>query len=63
MSTSTRNLILDLIRATEAAALNAAQWVGRGEKIAGDGAAVEATRKGMTLQRSGVTSVVVGSVE
>lgn len=62
MSTSTRNLILDLIRATEATALNAAQWVGYGEKIAGDGAAVEATRKGMTLQRSGVTSVVVGSV-
>jgi fructose-1,6-bisphosphatase II len=48
MSTSlrppTRNLALELVRATEAAALKSAQWVGRGDKNAGDGAAVEAMR-------------------
>ena len=41
----TRNLALELVRATEAAALNSALWVGRGEKEAGDGAAVEAMRE------------------
>ncbi len=40
----TRNLALELVRATEAAALNSALWVGRGDKNAGDGAAVEAMR-------------------
>lgn len=40
----TRNLALELVRATEAAALRSAQWVGRGDKNAGDGAAVEAMR-------------------
>lgn len=40
----TRNLALELVRATEAAALKSAQWVGRGDKNAGDGAAVEAMR-------------------
>lgn len=40
----TRNLALELARATEAASLSSAQWVGRGDKNAGDGAAVEAMR-------------------
>ncbi|MGQ9692089.1 MAG: class II fructose-bisphosphatase [Thermaceae bacterium] len=40
----TRNLALDLMRATEAAALAAALWVGRGNKEEGDRAAVEAMR-------------------
>lgn len=40
----TRNLALELVRATEAAALNSALWVGRGDKNAGDGAAVDAMR-------------------
>ncbi len=39
-----RNLALDLVRVTEAAALAAARWLGRGDKDAGDGAAVDAMR-------------------
>jgi fructose-1,6-bisphosphatase II len=39
-----RNLALELVRATEAAALAAAKWVGRGQKEAGDQAAVDALR-------------------
>jgi fructose-1,6-bisphosphatase II len=38
------SLSLDLVRTTEAAALGAARWVGRGEKIAADQAAVDAMR-------------------
>ncbi|MFN4071688.1 MAG: fructose-bisphosphatase class II, partial [Thermus caldifontis] len=40
----TRNLGLDLMRATEAAALASARYVGRGDKEGGDRAAVEAMR-------------------
>jgi fructose-1,6-bisphosphatase II len=40
--TPDHNLALDLVRTTEAAALAAARWVGRGEKIAADQAAVDA---------------------
>ncbi|CAM2065632.1 class II fructose-bisphosphatase [Sulfidibacter corallicola] len=39
-----RNLGLELLRVTEAAALAASRWVGRGQKEAGDGAAVDAMR-------------------
>ena len=39
-----RNLALELVRVTEAAALAAARWVGRGDKIAADQAAVDAMR-------------------
>lgn len=39
-----RNLGLDLVRCTEAAALAAARWVGRGDKNAADQAAVDAMR-------------------
>jgi fructose-1,6-bisphosphatase II len=39
-----RNLGLELARATEAAALAAARWMGRGDKNAADGSAVEAMR-------------------
>lgn len=42
--TPNRNLALDLVRVTEAAALAAGHWMGRGQKEAGDGAAVEAMR-------------------
>ncbi len=38
------NLGLDLLRVTEAAALSAARWLGRGDKNAGDQAAVDAMR-------------------
>ena len=39
-----RNLALDLVRVTEAAALAASRWMGRGKKNEADGAAVEAMR-------------------
>jgi fructose-1,6-bisphosphatase II len=39
-----RNLALELVRVTEAAALAAARWVGRGEKEEADQAAVDAMR-------------------
>jgi len=57
-----RNLGLELVRATEAAALSAARWVGRGEKEAGDGAAVEAMRVLLrTVEMDG--TVVIGEGE
>ncbi len=40
-----RNLALELVRATEAAAIRAMPFVGRGDKNAADGAAVDAMRK------------------
>lgn len=40
-----RNLALELVRVTEAAAMASGRWVGRGDKNAADGAAVEAMRK------------------
>lgn len=39
-----RNLALDLVRVTEAAALNSARWLGKGNKEEGDRAAVDAMR-------------------
>jgi fructose-1,6-bisphosphatase II len=39
-----RNLAMELVRVTEAAALAAARWVGRGDKKAADKAAVDAMR-------------------
>ena len=39
-----RNLALELARTTEAAALAAARWMGRGDKNGADGAAVDAMR-------------------
>jgi fructose-1,6-bisphosphatase II len=39
-----RNIAMELMRATEAAALAAGRWMGRGDKNAADGAAVEAMR-------------------
>lgn len=44
METPQRNLAMDLVRVTEAAALSSARWLGKGEKEAGDGAAVDAMR-------------------
>ena len=52
-----RNLALDLVRVTEAGALAAARWVGRGDKEAGDGAAVEAMR--LVLASTELDGVVV----
>src|SRR5476649_2971214 len=39
-----RIIEFDLVRATEAAALNASQWMGKGDKNAADQAACDATR-------------------
>jgi len=39
-----RNLALELVRVTEAAALSSARWLGKGDKNAGDQAAVDAMR-------------------
>src|SRR4029077_2838769 len=39
-----RNLALDLVRVTEAAAMGAGRWIGRGDKNAADQAAVDAMR-------------------
>ncbi|MDO8522271.1 MAG: fructose-bisphosphatase class II, partial [bacterium] len=35
-----RNLALEFVRVTEAAAIAAADWIGRGDAMAADGAAV-----------------------
>ncbi|GGK16544.1 fructose-1,6-bisphosphatase [Pilimelia terevasa] len=57
-----RNLALDLVRVTEAAAMAAGRWVGRGDKEGGDGAAVDAMRKLINaIQMTGV--VVIGEGE
>lgn len=57
-----RNLALELVRVTEAAALAAARWMGMGEKEAADGAAVDAMRLLMeTVPMDGV--VVIGEGE
>jgi fructose-1,6-bisphosphatase II len=57
-----RNLALELVRVTEAAALAAARWVGRGEKEAADQAAVDAMRLMLdTVPMDGV--VVIGEGE
>jgi len=57
-----RNLALDLVRVTEAAALAATRWTGRGNKIEADGAATEAMRKAFdTMEIDG--TVVIGEGE
>lgn len=40
-----RNLAMELVRVTEAAAMAAGRWVGKGDKNGGDGAAVDAMRQ------------------
>lgn len=57
-----RNLAMELVRATEAAAIRATPWVGRGNKNAADGAAVDAMRRFLsTVSMRGV--VVIGEGE
>src|SRR5881227_1776445 len=57
-----RNLALELVRVTEAAALAAARWVGMGEKESADQAAVDAMRLVLdTVHMDGV--VVIGEGE
>ena len=52
-----RNLALDLVRVTEAAAMAASRWMGRGDKEGADGAAVDAMR--IVLQTVAMDGVVV----
>lgn len=57
-----RNLALELVRVTEAAALASGRWVGRGMKNNGDKAAVDAMRKLInSVQMNGI--VVIGEGE
>jgi fructose-1,6-bisphosphatase II len=57
-----RNLALELVRVTEAAAMGAGRWVGRGDKTAADQAAVDAMRAMLdTVVMDGV--VVIGEGE
>jgi len=57
-----RNLSLEMARVTEAAALSAARWMGRGDKEAADQAAVDAMRLLLgTIEMHGV--VVIGEGE
>ncbi|BCK53367.1 class II fructose-bisphosphatase [Nocardia wallacei] len=57
-----RNLALELVRVTEAGAMAAGRWVGRGDKEGGDGAAVDAMRQLVaTVSMRGI--VVIGEGE
>src|SRR5947199_8115858 len=57
-----RNLALELVRVTEAAAMAAGRWVGRGDKNGADGAAVNAMRRLISsVSMNGV--VVIGEGE
>src|SRR5580700_3867832 len=57
-----RNLALELVRVTEAAAMAAGRWVGRGDKNGADQAAVNAMRQLVsTVSMNG--TVVIGEGE
>ena len=57
-----RNLGVELVRATEAAAIAGSAWIGRGDKNAADGAAVDAMREFLsTVDFAG--TVVIGEGE
>ncbi|MFZ4516864.1 MAG: class II fructose-bisphosphatase [Microthrixaceae bacterium] len=61
-STPDRNLAMELVRTTEAAALAASRWVGRGDKESADGAAVDAMRLILgTVRMTG--TVIIGEGE
>ena len=62
MTPPDRNLALELVRVTESAALAASRWVGRGDKLGADGAAVDAMRTVLsTVPMDGI--VVIGEGE
>ena len=52
-----RSVALELVRVTEAAAMGAGRWIGRGDKEAADQAAVDAMRH--MLQTVAMDGVVV----
>ena len=57
-----RNLALELVRATEAAAIRAVPFIGRGDKLAADAAAVDAMRAFFTTVNFDGT-IVIGEGE
>lgn len=57
MSSPDRNIALEMVRATEAAAMAASRFMGRGDKNAVDGAAVNAMR--LVLNTVGMDGIVV----
>jgi fructose-1,6-bisphosphatase II len=62
MARPDRNLALELVRVTEAAAMAASRWMGRGDKNGADGAAVDAMRTVLdTVPMDGI--VVIGEGE
>jgi fructose-1,6-bisphosphatase II len=62
MNAPERNLAMELVRVTESAALAASRWVGRGDKLGADGAAVDAMRTVLaTVSMDGI--VVIGEGE
>jgi fructose-1,6-bisphosphatase II / sedoheptulose-1,7-bisphosphatase len=59
-----RNLALELVRVTEAAALAASRWMGKGDKNAADGAAVEAMRSAFdTVAIAGTVMIGEGEMD
>src|SRR5690349_9862385 len=61
-STLDRNIAFELVRVTEAAALASARWMGKGDKIAADQAAVNAMRFALdSVDMDGI--VVIGEGE
>ena len=59
-----RNLALELVRVTEAAALAASRWIGKGKKNEADGAAVEAMRKAFdTVAIDGTVKIGEGEMD
>lgn len=57
MQAPEKNLAFDLVRVTESAALSAARWLGKGDKEAGDGAAVDAMR--LSFNSLGIQGTVI----
>lgn len=62
LTSGDRNLGMELVRVTEAGAMAAGRWMGRGDKEGADGAAVDAMRKMIsTCQMDGL--IVIGEGE
>jgi fructose-1,6-bisphosphatase II len=62
MDAQFKSLAINLVRITEAAAIAAGRFVGKGQKIEGDGAAVDAMRKAFSsIEMNGV--VIIGEGE
>jgi len=57
-----RNLALELVRVTESAAMGAARWIGRGDKNAADGAAVDMMRRMINYARNQGIKELIGDV-